>query len=128
MKRVLSFAALLVLSGAIAASAAASLRHYTVGSKQVKGVGAAGSFSATVKKPYKIILFCEATKPSTCGASVVCKRGAKTFTWNRSNLGPYTWNLKKPTWYRLDSCHFKASVKSGTAGIARVVVDATVRT
>jgi hypothetical protein len=127
MKRFSSLAAVLLLSGAIAASAAASLRHYTVGSKQVKGVGAAGSFSATVKKPYKIILFCEATKPSTCGANVVCYRGSKTFTWNRSNLGPYTWNLKKPSWYRLDSCHFKASVKSGTAGIARVVVEATVR-
>jgi hypothetical protein len=128
MKRLLTFAALALLSGAIAATAAASLRQYTVGSKQVKGVGAVGSFSATVKKPYKIILFCEATKPSTCGANVVCYRGSKTFAWNRSNLGPYTWNLKKPTWYRLDSCHFKASVKSGTAGIARVVVDATVRT
>jgi hypothetical protein len=127
MKKALSFAAVLILSGAIAATAAASLRHYTVGSKQVKGVGAVGSFSATVKKPYKIILFCEATKPSTCGASVVCRRGTKTFTWNRTNLGPYTWNLKKPTWYRLDSCHFKASVRSGTAGIARVVVEATVR-
>ena len=128
MKQLLSFAAVLLLSGAIAATAAASLRHYTVGSKQVKGVGAVGSFSATVKKPYKIILFCEATKPSTCGANVVCHRGSKTFTWNRSNLGPYTWNLKKPSWYRLDSCHFTASVKSGTAGPARVVVDATVRT
>jgi hypothetical protein len=128
MKRFLTFAVLALLSGAIAATAAASLRQYTVGSKQVKGVGAVGSFSATVKKPYKIILFCEATKPSTCGANVVCYRGSKTFIWNRSNLGPYTWNLKKPTWYRLDSCHFKASVKSGTAGLARVVVDATVRT
>ena len=127
MKRFLSLAAVLLLSGAIAASAAASLRHYTVGSKQVKGVGSVGSFSATVKKPYKIILFCEATKPSTCGANVVCYRGSKTFTWNRSDLGPYTWNLKKPSWYRLDSCHFKASIKSGTAGPARVVVDAIVR-
>jgi hypothetical protein len=127
MNRFLSLAAVLLLSGAIVASAAASLRHYTVGSKQVKGVGSVGSFSATVKKPYKIILFCEATKPSTCGANVVCYRGSKTFTWNRSNLGPYTWNLKKPSWYRLDSCHFKASVKSGTAGPARVVVDAIVR-
>jgi hypothetical protein len=128
MKRLLTFGGVLLLAGAIAATAAASLRSYTVGQKQVKGVGAVGSFSATVKKPYKIILFCEATKPSTCGANVVCTRGSKTFTWNRTNLGPYTWNLKKPTWYRLDSCHFKAYVKSGTAGMARVVVDATVRT
>jgi hypothetical protein len=127
MKKLVSIAGVLILSGAIAATAAASLRSYTVGTKQVKGAGAVGSFSATVKKPYKIILFCEATKPSTCGANVVCYRGTKTFTWNRTNLGPYTWNLKKPTWYRLDSCHFKASVRSG-GGIARVVVDATVRT
>jgi hypothetical protein len=127
MKKSLSFAAALILSGAIAATAAASLRHYTVGSKQVKGVGAVGSFSATVKKPYKIILFCEGTNGSTCGAKVVCRRGTKVFTWNRSNLGPYTWNLKKPSWYRLDSCHFTASIKSGGA-IARVVVDAVVRT
>jgi hypothetical protein len=127
MKKSLSFAAALILSGAIAATAAASLRHYTVGSKQVKGVGAVGSFSATVAKPYKIILFCEGTKPSTCGAKVVCRRGTKVFTWNRTNLGPYTWNLKKPTWRRLDSCHFTASVRSG-GGIARVVVEAVVRT
>src|SRR5215510_12982959 len=126
MKKLLSFAAAVLLSGAIAATAAASLKRYTVGSKQVMGVGTAGSFSATVKKPYKIILFCEGTK-ATCGANVVCHRGTKVFTWNRSNLGPYTWNLKKPTWFRLDSCHFKASIRSG-ANIARVVVDATVRT
>jgi hypothetical protein len=127
MKKLVSIAAALILSGAIVATATASLRHYTVGSKQVKGVGAVGSFSATVKKPYKIILYCENTKPGTCGASVVCYRGTKVFTWNRSNLGPYTWNLKKPTWYRLDRCHFKASIRSG-ANIARVVVDAVVRT
>jgi hypothetical protein len=126
MKRLLSVAAVLILSGAIVATAAASLRHYTVGSKQVKGVGAVGSFSASVKKPYKIILYCEGEK-ATCGAKVVCYRGTKAFTWNRSNLGPYTWNLKKPTWHALDRCHFKASVRSG-ANIARVVVDATVRT
>ena len=126
MKKLLSFAAALLLSGAIAATATASLRHYTVGSKQVEGVGTVGSFSATVKKPYKIILFCEGTK-ATCGANVVCHRGTKVFTWNRSNLGPYTWNLKKPSWYRLDSCHFKASIRSGS-NIARVVVDATART
>lgn len=126
MKKSLSFAAALILSGAIAATATASLRHYTVGSKQVKGVGTVGSFSATVKKPYKIILYCEGNK-ATCGANVVCKRGAQTFTWNRSNLGPYTWNLKKRTWTRLDSCHFKASVRSGSA-TARVTVEAWART
>jgi hypothetical protein len=126
MKKSLSCAAALILSGAIAATAAASLRHYTVGTKQVKGVGAVGFFSATVKKPYKIILYCEGYK-ATCGASVVCKRGTQTFTWNRSNLGPYTWNLKERTWTRLDSCHFKASVKSGAA-TARVTVEAWVRT
>jgi len=125
VKRLLSVAAVLVLSGAIAASAAASLRHYTVGSKRVRGVGTVRSFSATVNKPYKIILYCEGHK-ATCGAKVVCHRGTKVFTWNRSNLGPYTWNLKKRTWTRLDDCHFKASIKSG-AGIARVVVEATVR-
>jgi hypothetical protein len=127
MKKLLSVAAVLILSGAIVATAAASLRHYTVGSKQVKGIGTVGSFSATVKKPYKLILFCENNKPGTCGARVVCYRGTKVFTWNRSNLGPYTWNLKKPTWYRLDSCHFKATITSG-GKIARVVVEAVVRT
>src|SRR5437763_17172369 len=113
MKKCVSFAAALILSGAIAATAAASLRHYTVGSKQVKGVGTVGSFSATVKKPYKIILFCENNKPGTCSAKVVCRRGTKVFTWNRSDLSPYTWNLKKPSWYRLDTCHFTASITSG---------------
>ena len=127
MKKFLSIAAVLILSGTIVATAAASLRRYTVGSKQVEGVGTVGSFSATVKKPYKIILFCENNKPGTCGARVVCYRGTKVFTWNRSNLGPYTWNLKKPTWYRLDSCHLNASITSG-GKIARVVVEATVRT
>ena len=127
MKKSSSIAAVLILSGVFAATATASLRHYEVGSKQVKGVGTVGSFSATVKKPYKIILFCETNKPGTCGAKVVCYRGAKVFTWNRSNLGPFTWNLKKPTWYRLDSCHFTASIKSG-GNMARVVVDAVVRT
>jgi len=127
VKKLISIAAVLILSGAIAASAAASLRRYTVGSKQVTGVGTVGSFSATVNKPYKIILFCEGTLGSSCDANVVCRRGAKVFTWNRTNLGPYTWNLKKPTWYRLDSCHFKATIRS-RAQIARVVVDATVRT
>jgi hypothetical protein len=126
MKTLSSIAAVLILSGAIAATAAASLRHYTVGSKQVKGVGTVGSFSATVKKPYKIILYCEGSNGSTCGANVVCSRGTKVFTWNRSNLGPYTWNLKKPSWRGLDSCHFKASIRSGS-NIARVVVEAVVR-
>jgi hypothetical protein len=127
MKKLVSLTAALILSGAIAATAAASLRHYTVGSKQVKGVGSVGSFSATVQKPYKIILFCEGYGGSTCGANVVCHRGTKVFTWNRANLGPYTWNLKKPTWYGMTSCHFTASIKSGS-NIARVVVEATVRT
>jgi hypothetical protein len=126
MKKSSSFAAVLIVSGALAATAAASLRHYTVGSKQVRGVGTVGSFSATVKKPYKIILFCEGTGAS-CGARVVCYRGTKVFTWTRSNLGPYTWNLKKPTWYRMDRCHFRASIRS-RSNIARVVVDAVVRT
>lgn len=128
MKKSLVIAAVLVFSAAIVATASASLRRYEVGSKEVHGVGAVGSFKATVKQPYKIILFCEATKPSTCGANVVCYRGSRKFTWNRSNLGPYTWNLKKPSWRRLDSCSFTASIKSGGAGPARVVVDATVRT
>jgi hypothetical protein len=34
--------------------------------------------------------------------------------------------LKKKTWYRMDSCHFKATIKSG-ARDARVTVQATVR-
>ena len=99
MKRLLSIAAVLILSGVIAATASASLRTYIVGSKRVNGVGNIGGFSATVKKPYKIILYCEGAK-ALCGAKVVCVRASKTFTWNRSNLGPYTWNLKKPTWFR----------------------------
>jgi hypothetical protein len=126
MKTVLSIAAVMVLSGVIAATASASLRTYIVGSKRVNGVGNVGGFSATVKKPYKIILYCEGSK-ALCGAKVVCVRGAKTFTWNRSNLGPYTWNLKKPTWYRPDSCHFKTWVKVGFSTGARVTVQATVR-
>ena len=126
MKKLLSFAAVLALSGAIAATAAASLRTYIVGSRAVKGVGNVGGFSATVKKPYKIILYCEGSK-ALCGAKVVCVRGSTTFTWNRSNLGPYTWNLKRPAWYRLDSCHFKVWVKVGFTTGARVTVQATVR-
>jgi hypothetical protein len=127
MKKSLVIAAVLVLSAAIVATASASLRQYEVGKKEVHGVGAVGSFKATVKLPYKIILFCEATKPSTCGANVVCYRGSRKFTWNRSNLGPYTWNLKKRAWKRLDSCTFTASIKSGSPR-ASVVVDAWVRT
>jgi hypothetical protein len=127
MKRSLCVAAVLIFAAAIAATASASLRRYTVGQKEVHGVGAVGSFSATVKNPYKIILYCEANKASSCGANVVCYRGSRKFTWNRSNLGPYTWNLKKRTWTRLDSCHFTASIKSG-GPISRVVVEATVRT
>lgn len=125
MKRLLSIAAALTLSGAVAATAAASLRSYTVGTKSVEGVGTVGSFSATVKKPYKIILYCEGYK-AACGANVVCVRGTREFTWNRSGLGPYTWNLKKRTWYRMDSCHFTATIKSGARN-ARIVVEATVR-
>jgi hypothetical protein len=126
MKTLLSIAAALILSGVIAATASASLRTYIAGSKRVNGVGNVGGFSATVKKPYKIILYCEGAK-ALCGARVTCVRGTKTFTWNRSNLGPYTWNLKKPTWYRLDSCHFKTWVKVGFQTGARVTVQATVR-
>ena len=127
MKKLLSVVAVLVLAAAIVATASASLRRYEVGQKQVTGVGSVGSFSATVKQPYKIILFCEGTNGSTCGANVVCYRGSRKFTWNRTNLGPYTWNLKKRAWKRLDSCHFTASIKSGGQR-GQVVVDATVRT
>jgi len=126
MKTLSTVTAALILSGAIAATASASLRTYIVGSKRVNGVGNVGGFSATVSKPYKIILYCEGAN-ALCGAKVVCVRGTKTFTWNRSNLGPYTWNLKKPTWYRLDSCHFKTWVKVGFKTGARVTVQATVR-
>jgi hypothetical protein len=118
-------AAVLILSGAIAATAAASLRTYIVGTKYVKGAGTVGSFKGTVKKPYKIILYCGGAN-AVCGAKVVCIRGTKEFYWNRSNLGPYTWNLKKPTWYRMDSCHFKVTIRSGFKD-ARISVQATVR-
>ena len=125
MKKVLSCAAVLILSGTIAGTAAASLRTYTVGTKYVTGVGTVGSFKGTVKKPYKIILYCEGPN-ARCGARVVCVRGTAKFTWNRSGLTPGTWNLKKKTWYRMDSCHFTASIKSGFKN-ARVTVQATVR-
>jgi hypothetical protein len=125
VKKVLSCAAVLILSGTIAGTAAASLRTYTVGTKYVTGVGTVGSFKATVKKPYKIILYCEGPN-ARCGARVVCVRGTAKFTWDRSGLAPGTWNLKKKTWYRMDSCHFTASIKSGFKN-ARVTVQATVR-
>lgn len=125
MKKLLSLAGVMLLSGAIAATAAASLRTYTVGTKYVKGVGTAGSFKATVQKPYKIILYCEGVN-ARCASNVVCARGTKQFTQSRSGLRPGTWNLKKPTWYRLDSCRFTASIRSGARN-ARVTVQATVR-
>lgn len=125
MKMLLSIAAVLILTAATAATAAASLRTYTVGTKYVKRVGTVGSFKATVKKPYKIILYCEGAN-ARCAANVVCVRGSNTFSWNRSGLTPGTWNLKKPTWYRMDSCHFQATIRSGFKS-ARVTVQATVR-
>ena len=125
MKRLLSFAAVLTLSGAIAATAAASMRTYTVGTKYVTGVGTVGSFSGTVKKPYKILLYCEGVK-ARCSANVDCVQGTNTVTWNRSGLTPGTWNLKKKTWRRMDSCHFKVSIRSGFKN-ARETVQATVR-
>jgi hypothetical protein len=125
MSRLFSFAAVLILAGAIAATAAASLRTYTVGTKYVKGVGTVGSFKGTVKKPYKIILYCEGVN-ARCATNVVCVRGSKEFTQSRSGLTPGTWNLKKPTWYRPDSCHFKATIRSGSRN-ARATVQATVR-
>jgi hypothetical protein len=125
MKKLSSIAAVLVLSGAIAATAAASHRTYVVGTKYVKGVGTVGSFKGTVKKPYKLILFCEGVN-ARCDTKVVCVRSTKTFTQNRSGLTPGTWNLKKPTWYRLDSCRFSVTIRSG-ARDARATVQATVR-
>lgn len=125
MKKVLSAGAVLILAGAISATAAASLRTYIAGTKYVKGVGTVGSFSATVKKPYKIILYCEGPN-ARCGAKVVCVKGTNRLTWDRAGLTPGTWNLKKKTWYRPDSCHFTASIKSGFKN-ARVTVQATVR-
>jgi hypothetical protein len=125
MKTLLSIAAVVVLAGAIAATAAASLRTYTVGTKYVKGVGTVGSFKGTVKNPYKIILYCEGAN-ARCGAAVVCFKGSRELDWNRSGLGPYTWNLKKKGWKGLDSCQFTATIKSGFNS-ARVTVQATVR-
>jgi hypothetical protein len=125
MKTFVSVAVALIAAGTIAAGAAASLRTYTVGTKYVTGVGTVGSFSAAVKKPYKILLYCEGPN-ARCGAKVVCVRGTTKLTWNRSGLAPGTWNLKKKGWRRLDSCHFKATIKSGAKN-ARVTVQATVR-
>ena len=125
MKRVLGIAALLTLSGAIAATAAASGKAYIVGTKSVKGVGTTGSFQGSVKKPYKIILFCEGVK-ARCGSKVVCARGTTMFIQSRSGLTPGTWNLKKPTWHLLDNCHFRVTIKSG-AESARATVQAEVR-
>ena len=125
MKKLVSIAAVLICAGAISATAAASLRTYVVGTKFVKGVGTVGSFSASVKKPYKIILYCGGAN-ARCATNVVCVRGTQTFTQSRSGLTPGTWNVKKPTWYRLDSCRFTATIKSGFRD-ARVTVQATVR-
>jgi hypothetical protein len=125
MKKLVSIAAVLICAGAISATAAASLRTYVVGTKYVKGVGTVGSFKGTVKKPYKIILYCEGAN-ARCGTNVVCVRGTQTFTQSRTGLTPGTWNVKKPTWYRLDSCRFTATIKSGLRN-ARVTVQATVR-
>src|SRR4051812_16972181 len=112
MKKALSITAVLILSGAIAATAAASRRTYVVGTKYVSGAGTVGSFRATVKNPYKIVLYCEGAS-ARCATDVTCVRGARTFTQSRSGLTPGTWNVKKPTWFRLDSCRFTATIKSG---------------
>jgi hypothetical protein len=125
MKKLLGIAAVLILTGAIAATAAASMRTYIVGSKYVKGVGTVGSVKGTVKNPYKIILYCGGAN-ARCGANVACVKGSREFDWNRSNLGPYTWNLKKKGWKGLDSCRFTATIKSGFNS-ARITVQATVR-
>jgi hypothetical protein len=125
MKKLLSIAAVSILSGAIAAGAAASSRTYIVGTKYVKGVGTVGSFKGTVKKPYKIVLYCEGVD-ARCATKVVCVRGTKVFSQSRSGLTPGTWNLKKSTWYRTDSCRFEVTIRSG-ARTARATVQATVR-
>ena len=125
MKSFLSITAVLMLSGAIAATSAASGRTYIVGTKYVKGVGTTGSFKGSVRKPYKIILYCEGVN-ARCGSKVVCVRGTQEFTQSRSGLTPGTWNLKKRTWHLLDSCHFRVTIKSG-AKSARATVQATVR-
>jgi hypothetical protein len=125
MKKLSSFAAILILSGAVAAAAAASPRTYIVGTKYVKGVGTVGSLKGTVKKPYKIHLYCEGVG-ARCATKVVCVRGTETFSQTRSGLTPGTWNLKKQTWFRPDSCHFRVTIRSGAAN-ARATVQASVR-
>jgi hypothetical protein len=124
MRKLLSIAAVLVIAGAIVATAAAS-RTYIVGTKYVRGVGTTGSFKGTVKNPYKIILYCEGVK-ARCATNVVCVRGTTKFTQSRSGLAPGTWNLKKRSWHQLDSCHFKVTIKSGAKN-ARATVQATLR-
>jgi hypothetical protein len=126
MKRLITIAAVLVIAGGMATAASASLRTYIVGTKYVKGVGTVGSFKGTVKEPYKIILYCEGPD-ARCGGKVVCVKGTTAVNWNRSGLAPGTWNLKKKVWHRMDSCHFKATIRSGARN-ARVTVQATVRT
>ena len=127
MKKLSSIAAVLILSGAIAATATAgaSLRTYSVGTKYVTGVGTVGSFKGTVKTPYKIILYCEGVG-ARCSTKAVCARGPQVFTQSRSGLTPGTWNLKKPTWHRMDSCRFTVTIRSGARN-ARATVQATVR-
>jgi hypothetical protein len=125
MKQFVSIAAALILAGAIAATAAASLRTYVVGSTYVKGMGVVATYKGIVKKPYKIILYCEGVN-ARCATNVVCVRGANTFTQSRSGLTPGTWNLKKPTWFRPDTCRFKVTIRSGARN-ARATVQATVR-
>jgi hypothetical protein len=126
MKKLLSLAAVLTLSGALAATAAASLRTYIVGTKYVRGVGTVGSLKGNVKSPYKIILFCEGVN-ARCGAKVACVRGTSFLTWKRTGLAPGTWNLKKKTWAGLDSCRFTVTIRSGARN-ARATVQATVHT
>lgn len=125
MRKLFSVATVLILSAAIAATAAASQRTYIVGTKYVTGVGTVGSFKGTVKNPYKIILYCEGVN-ARCATTVVCVRGTTRFSQSRSGLTPGTWNVKKPTWYRPDSCRFTATIKSGARN-ARVTVQATIR-
>ena len=125
MKKLVTFAAVLVLSGAVAATATASLRTYLVGSLHVKGVGTVASFKGTVKKPYKILLYCQGPN-ARCTSNTTCVRGSKVFTQARTGLTPGTWNLKKPTWFRPDSCRFKVTIRSG-AERSYMSVQATVR-
>lgn len=125
MKKLVSLAAVLALSGAIAATASASLRTYLVGSKYVHGVGTTASLKGAVKKPYKIILYCQGPN-ARCTSNTTCVRGSKVFTQARTGLTPGTWNLKKPTWFRPDSCQFKVTIRSG-AQHSYISVQATVR-